>query len=116
MFTITLALIGHWISDFMMQSSWMATNKSTRMDALILHVLSYTIGLLITAGIIAIFNGNIEYMILWALGNGIAHGVVDYFTSKATSMYWKLGDTHTFFVIIGLDQLLHTLLLIGTLP
>lgn len=55
-----------------------------------------------------------EMSILWLFINAIAHGTVDYVTSRVTSALWKKGDVHNFFVVIGFDQLLHVAILIYT--
>jgi hypothetical protein len=44
----------------------------------------------------------------------ITHGVTDYFTSKWTSRLWEEKKVHDFFVVIGLDQLIHATTLLIT--
>lgn len=39
----------------------------------------------------------------------LAHFVTDAVTSRISSYFYKKGDTHNFFVIIGFDQWLHAL-------
>ena len=92
----------HWIADFIWQSDWMAINKSTKVSALLAHVGFYSVGLFIMFG--------------WefALINGVAHFVIDFFSSKATSYLWKKEERHWFFVTIGFDQALHYTVLFCT--
>lgn len=84
----------HWLADFVLQTDKMATNKSTSMKWLLSHVSVYSVCLLIVGWKFAIVNG-------------LAHLIIDFFTSKATSYLWKKGDRHNFFVVIGMDQALH---------
>lgn len=97
------ALVLHWVGDFVLQSNWMAKNKATRLDALLIHVAVYALPLCLIGW---------QYAII----NACAHLFIDFFTSKATKRLWDADNVHYFFVVVGLDQLLHTLILIGTLP
>lgn len=99
----------HFIADFVCQTSWMAQNKSKNFLALFSHVLTY--GLVLFLG--TIYFG-IDKAFLFSLVNFGLHLLVDFFTSKATSYLWKKGDVHNFFVVIGLDQLIHQACLILT--
>lgn len=91
----------HWIGDFVLQSDWMAKNKSKSNKPLLLHVFIYTVTLLLIHP-------------LWALVNGVLHGVTDYFTSRLSSKLWSKGETHNFFVVIGFDQFIHAVSLVTT--
>jgi hypothetical protein len=99
--SIVIILTVHFIADFVLQSNWMAQNKSKSLLALGAHATVYTI-------VLAIISP------LWAIVNGIAHFIVYFITSRWTSRLWAKGDTHNFFVVIGLDQLIHALILIYT--
>lgn len=99
---IIALLCTHFIADFILQSDWMAMNKSKRNAPLLVHVLIY----------LACF--------LWmgapyALINGAFHFVTDYFTSRVTSTLWAKNKRHWFFVVIGFDQMIHSACLILTL-
>jgi len=91
----------HTIGDFVMQTDWMATNKSKNIDVLSIHAATYSlvfIPLVFLFGIPAIF---------FIVVNCLLHALVDYRTSKATAQLWKQGNRHDFFVMIGFDQFLH---------
>lgn len=92
----------HWISDFVLQSDWMAQNKSSSQKALIVHIFVYSIGFAVCFGW------------FYALINGLLHFVIDFFTSRKTKRLWKEKKVHDFFVTVGLDQALHMACLIVT--
>lgn len=90
---LVLAILAtHFMGDFVLQSDWMAQNKSKRNSVLALHVGIYS----------ACF--------LW-LGpayaglNFVAHFLTDWITSRWTSKLYKAGKNHWFFVVIGFDQI-----------
>lgn len=93
----------HWIADFVMQSNWMAINKSKRWDALAYHVLVYTA--VLTAA--AQFIMPLAAAMCFPLINGALHFVTDAVTSRVTSALYARNQRHWFFVMIGFDQLLH---------
>lgn len=99
--TIIIILVIHFISDFILQSSWMAQNKSKSNVALLIHASVYMIPFLLIG-------------FWYALINSVLHGIIDYNTSRLTSKLWTKGEVHWFFVVIGLDQTLHFICLFGT--
>lgn len=59
-----------------------------------------------------LFHG---WMVLaWGLFNGLAHWLTDFVSSRITKKLWELKDYHNFFVVIGLDQLCHYVVLFGS--
>ena len=101
--TLLLIFTAHFIGDFVLQSDTMAIGKSTSNYRLTQHLVVYTA-----------FIAVATLSPVWALVNGIAHWITDYFTSRWTSRAWKAGHRHDFFVIIGLDQLIHAATLMAT--
>ena len=93
----------HFIGDFVLQSDWVAINKSKRNDVLAMHVLIYAMPLL-------------WFGWRFALLNAALHFLTDWPTSRATSKLWQAGKRHWFFVVIGLDQAIHLTCLLVTLP
>jgi hypothetical protein len=75
------------------------------------HVLIYTGCLGVVA---ALLFGPGPFWLLFVLGNGILHFSTDYFTSRWSSRLFG-NDWHTFFVVIGFDQLIHQLTLAATM-
>lgn len=110
---IIVLMFGHFIADFVCQTHWQATNKSSNNIALGQHVLTYSLMMLFVT---ASFLG--YHLFFWWVGyvliNGSLHFLTDYCTSRLSKHYWNKGETHNFFVVIGADQLIHQVCLIGT--
>jgi hypothetical protein len=109
---ILVALAIHWVFDFVLQSNWMATNKSKSNVALGAHVGIYTCGMALLAVTIL---GPTAAAIWFTLINGGLHFITDYCTSRVTSHLWQKTDVHNFFVVVGFDQLIHATTLIVTI-
>jgi len=107
-------LFVHWVGDFVLQSHWMSVNKSKRVDALLLHAATYTGVLLVGAGLILGIR-QIESLLLFVGANGFLHLATDFVTSRITSRLWQQKREHDFFVVVGLDQLIHQVTLAITL-
>ncbi len=113
MISLYLALlVFHWVADFILQTHWQASNKSKNLDALSQHVLVYSLTILV--GTYVIF-GPSKWVGLFILVNGTLHFATDYVTSRITSRLYAEGRIHDFFVIVGLDQLLHQITLAVTM-
>jgi hypothetical protein len=105
---IILIMLIHWIADFVFQSDSMATKKSKNFKWLSHHCFLYGVTTAILWGMF--FNYNIFAVILAV---GLPHLGIDYITSKITSYYYSKGNYHRFFTVIGFDQWLHLITLIG---
>ena len=104
----------HWLGDFVLQSRWMSVNKSKRIDALSLHAMTYTGTLLLGSGVILGLR-QIGLVVLFVGANGVLHFATDFVTSRITSHLWCQQREHDFFVMVGLDQLIHQVTLAATL-
>jgi hypothetical protein len=104
----------HWLADFVLQSNWMSVNKSKRLDALSLHAVTYTGALLVGSGLVLGLR-QIELLVLFVGANGFLHFATDFVTSRITSRLWCQQREHDFFVMVGLDQLVHQVTLATTL-
>lgn len=110
-------LVTHWVADFVFQTDWMARNKSSSNLPLYVHVCVYSL-ILIPFAVSYIPSYAFAWFIVF---NMFLHFVVDYHTSRLTS---KLGAAGKYgsktvpnfgmFSIIGLDQMLHYISLVGT--
>lgn len=106
-------LMTHFVADFLLQTDWMALNKSKRWDALALHATVYS-ACFLWCPHRAVFVG-----VTW-----VTHFLTDALTSRITSALWFLPQVgqgmrpewiqvevkatrHWFFVMIGFDQLIH---------
>ena len=116
MMPVPLSLLAlHFVGDFVLQTDWMALNKSRHLDALTLHVAVYT----------SVFAGwlyfpvpsvpdavNISQFLVFTF---LSHLLTDAITSRMTARLWFIdasgalvpGRRHWFFVTIGADQLIH---------
>ncbi|MFI5422787.1 MAG: DUF3307 domain-containing protein [Nitrososphaerales archaeon] len=104
-------LATHWFADFVCQTDWQAQNKSKSLVALGRHVGVYT--LILTAVCLVAFR--IQGVVEYALLNGALHFATDFCTSRISSKLYAKGDVHNFFVVVGLDQLIHQATLLITL-
>lgn len=106
----------HWIADFLLQTHEMSINKSKSFYWLTLHVYYYMLGITPIGILLWFFIGFHGWFIaiLWVLLNGLLHWITDYNTSRWTSKLWAKGSIHNFFVVIGLDQMIHYICLFAT--
>lgn len=93
----------HYIGDFILQSHYMATFKSRDNLVLSQHATVYCFPFIL---VIPFIKDNL-WSLLFIIGNSVMHFGVDYWTSRWTSYLWKKQEIHWFFVVIGLDQLIH---------
>lgn len=93
----------HFIADFILQTDYMAVNKSKSNRVLLGHALCYASPFILIVGI--------KYGLL----NGLLHFGTDYISSRVTSNLWSKGDRRNFFIVIGLDQAVHLTCLLATL-
>ena len=100
--------VQHYLFDWLFQTRWMANNKSKNWLALTVHCSVVSAGLALT---MMMFN----LPLIWFTVNAVMHFVIDGFTSRLTSIAWASKQEKLFFSLIGLDQLLHYVLLFGML-
>jgi len=74
MTTLLIALLAHFVADFLLQSREMGKTKSEKPDVLLLHVL---INIGITGLFLLPFVG-LEKAAIFSLLNGLFHGIVDW--------------------------------------
>jgi len=105
----------HFVGDFICQSDRMAKGKSTNWLILLEHVLVYCI--VVFSGFLLfkhIFYPSLPDLTWFMVVNGLAHFITDFFTSRWTTKLYLQDKRHWFFVVIGLDQLIHILTLVWT--
>ena len=132
-------LVLHFIGDFLLQSNWMALNKSKSLIALTTHAMVYTIAFVVGLLLLGYPSWNV---LLFGWITFVLHWTTDAITSRITSMLWFVefptnidpaskdwivsetvdqilfpsailwkSKRHWFFVAIGADQLIHFWLL-----
>ena len=110
LFMVFILVWCHFIADFLLQSEKMALNKSKSFKWLNIHAAVY--GLVIT--VIGMLTIGIERGLIFGVVNWVAHGFVDFWTSKGTSILWQKKAVHWFFCLIGFDQALHLTVLVAS--
>lgn len=138
---VFVLVVAHFIADFLCQTDWMALNKSKNWWALTSHVGAYMAVLIGSTSIWLIWMIGVRApmpmgaMAFWGV-NAAAHFVQDAITSRWTTKLWfvdlsprppggvtfgaypyfaAIRETrHNFFVVIGLDQCLHYMVLFMT--
>lgn len=113
----TIALFGfcHWLFDFFLQTDEQSKGKSHSFYFLGQHVGVYMLGLFVMASFTPAINSSPRIFFAWAVFNTMAHFFTDYITSRASSLLWKDGNVHDFFVTVGIDQYIHYFTLFGSL-
>ena len=108
---VLILIILHFIADFILQTDWQAKNKSTNNIALLKHTRNYSCVFLFLYFITPLsFNNTLSFIGV----TFVLHTLTDYITSRISSYFFKKGDNHNFFVVIGADQVLHYFQLILT--
>lgn len=115
---VFLILLAHWIADFVCQTDKMAKGKSSDWRQLVMHITAYVtaVNLIIPTAMFCMLMppATVASVVLWGYLNGVMHLCVDAVTSRITSKLYAAGRIHDFFVVIGLDQFIHTVCLLGT--
>ena len=120
----------HFIGDFALQTRKMGLNKGKSIMWLSMHVGVYLITLLFF-GIIfnnyIVGDGSLVPIVEWSLLNGVLHWLTDFTTSRLSGYSYnnmlKYKDNnevkehkwqYLFWLIIGFDQLIHSVTLLLT--
>ena len=103
--TILFIMLIHFLADFGLQTHEQSQKKSTDNKFLSYHVGVYSlIWFLALCGYPGLeFKGIMEFTLI----TFISHFVTDWITSRIGKPFWKNGDFHNGFVVVGFDQLLH---------
>jgi len=105
-----LLVSSHYVGDFLLQTRWQADNKSKRWDALASHVAIYSLALVPWL----VFSAELEQPVYWWSLNLVAHFLTDAVTSRVTSAMARAQEWYLFFGVVGADQAIHLLTLVGT--
>ncbi len=109
----------HYIADFLFQTDEMAINKSKSNKHLLQHTGIYSF-IWLFAGmcyVIPTYWSDISrydylellmsFTVVFPLITFFCHTITDYITSRISSYFYKKEERHNFFLVIGLDQVLH---------
>lgn len=110
LYEIFTILIVHFIADFVCQTDWQAKNKSSDNVALISHTAIYSFVWFIPVIVLCIIkNPNLPRYssILFVLITFFCHTITDYITSRENKKLLEKGNTHEFFIGVGVDQVFH---------
>jgi len=99
--TLMLIFFVHWFADWFSQPRFIGNNKSKNVWILGLHVMIYTL-------FMTIFGWK------FALVNGAIHFVVDFISSKLTTIFYRNQKWWAFFTTIGFDSYIHHITLLVT--
>ena len=126
--TLPLALlVAHTLGDFVAQSNWMAINKSKNWLALSVHVLVYSLFFLPWGLLFFLITFATHFVTdaitsritskLWFIDNLGYCSDYTVHNRRCKELYWMYGreifhaqynrNRHWFFVMIGIDQLIH---------
>lgn len=104
----------HYIADFILQTDKQAKGKSKNWSDLLSHTWYYSQVWWVAGILLIVINLFYPFFVyknwslcLFVIITFICHTITDYFTSRLNSKLWKQGKTHSFFVSLGFDQLLH---------
>jgi len=109
LYGILILLVAHFVGDFVLQFEKMATLKRKSLFWLSFHVSVYTA----TLFLFCLFLMDVRMAAIYAILNGIAHWIVDFFTSKINFKLSQHPKKHAFYIGLGFDQLIHQCTLIA---
>lgn len=104
-----LILIVHFLADFALQTHEQATNKSSSNKWLFYHVGTYTLMWSVVWFVLPINSGALNPIgwLMFVLAIGLPHFGTDWLTSRIGKPFWKSGDMHNGFTVVGFDQVIH---------
>jgi hypothetical protein len=107
-YSLIILFLGHWVGDYLFQSSKMAQQKRISIKWLSIHVGVYSLVLFI----FSFFLLDLTTCLKFVGVNAVLHWITDFFTSKLSS---KFSDRpRIFYPVIGFDQLIHIATLVYT--
>lgn len=113
--TIMWFLSSHYITDFIIQSEEQAKEKSYDSLILLEYCIEYALVMSVMTGIYSLFINGWNDVSYWIVTSFICylvtHFYIDFSTSRISSKYFKEKEAHMGFVILGLDQLIHYLVI-----
>lgn len=120
---VLLILFAHFVGDWLLQTRWMALNKSSNLKVLLIHLANVAVPLFL----VSLFFFPWQTGLLWVGINILCHGLQDWniWTLAGRWIRYRYGDEVTkenvyqyadFWNVVGLDQFLHFLIYFMTIP
>lgn len=105
MIILTLLFLKHFICDFLYQPKWMWENKGTLFHyGGVMHSLFHAI---LTVNILVLLDPKFAWL---AIVEFFIHYIIDYCKMNINKKFSWTATTHNeFWVLLGVDQLLHSL-------
>ena len=118
-FLFIFGLIIHFLGDFALQTDDQSKMKSNGWSIfntqLFYHVGTYSIiWFLGCLSIHTMIGFTLRDCVYFSIITFFAHYITDWSTSRIGKPFWKKGDYHNGFVVVGMDQILHYLQLYYT--
>lgn len=113
-YSAVILVVYHFVCDWLLQSRYIAKNKSTKLSALGLHLLILYLGLQLAVGLMG-YNYNVYTFGLITFYIAL-HGVQDWFIWRGYAKFFHKEDVPTidnkmFWNTIAVDQIIHLVLL-----
>lgn len=101
----------HFIGDYVLQPRWMGDKKHKDESILFLHGTVYSITLMI----FLLFTFTVPQILILGILNGVLHVVVDAVTSNLSHYFYGQERYKMFFIVIGIDDLIHLYTIFATI-
>lgn len=112
---ILMLLFGHFVGDFVLQTSKQALYKYQDSNLLWGHVWAWLFTLITTLVLYHLFTGyryNPTHTMYWMMFMAGTHFITDFVTSRLNRMFKDQGNEKMFWNMIGFDQFIHVALLL----
>lgn len=112
LFLLSLFIIKHFVCDFPLQTIWMVTNKGTYgHPGGLAHIAVHALG---TFAILTVFGQTTEIFfspgsfLMILLFEAVVHYHTDWFKMNLNKMMnWTCDKSSEFWILLGVDQLIH---------
>ena len=123
---IVILLTAHWVADFVLQKEEWARGKHNSITDLLSHTVYYSMIMFFIVFVYQLITIKdlttlrVEYILLFWFITLVTHTLVDFITSKFAhklldkQQYYTTVPNLGFFSVIGLDQLIHYIILFLT--
>lgn len=105
----TALLVAHYIGDAILQRAYLRRTKSTSNLSLSEHVMIYGNCLIVFIMFLLLVDPTVQgiNLVIWVVLNAMVHWIVDYISSRTTSILYRNNNIWWMMNVIVLDQLIH---------